>query len=449
MSFSPDVNTRNVVGQYLKSTGAAASGSVVFTASSRIEDVDDATIVANPIVVNLDNSGSFTVELPCTDDLDLSPRGWYWTAKVRIKGRRTTEFRFYLPEGDGSNIDITKLDTVDRITTSPAGTDIVRGQVGPAGPQGPTGPAGPAGGPTGSTGPTGPTGSTGPTGAQGDAGPTGATGADSTVPGPTGPTGATGAAGPQGADSTVTGPTGATGPQGTFGGASFTYLFSNNTTDSDPTSGYLKFNNGDLALASYLFIDDEADGAIDIQQFMRTIQDSTNPIKGHFRVSRLDDNNYYAFYSIDSITEEAGYFKIESNYLTGLASSFDPDEEVVITFARAGDVGPQGATGPTGAQGDTGPTGAQGITGETGPTGSVGPQGDTGPAGPTGPTGADSIVPGPTGPTGSTGPQGTGLNILGSFAEVGLLPPSGSVGDAYLVDGDLYVWDDVNSEWTT
>jgi len=172
MSFSPDVNTRNIVGQYLKSAGTAASGTVVFTASSRLIDDGDATIVANPLVVTLDNTGSFTVELPCTDDLDISPRGWYWTAKIRISGRRPKEFRFYLPIGDNSDIDITKLDTVDRITTSPAGTDVLRGVVGPQGSTGPTG-----AGETGPIGPTGPSGGpTGPTGPDGDEGPTGATG---------------------------------------------------------------------------------------------------------------------------------------------------------------------------------------------------------------------------------------------------------------------------------
>ncbi len=293
MSFSPDVNTRNVVGQYLKSSGSPASGTVTFTASSRIEDANDAIIVSSPITATLDNTGSFSVELPCTDDLDLSPRGWYWTAKVRVSGRRATEFRFYLPEGDGSDVEVTKLDTVDRITTSPAGIDVLRGQVGPAGPQGPTGPAGPAGGPTGAVGSTGPTGATGATGSVGPTGATGATGAASTVEGPTGPTGATGATGAQGAASTVTGPTGATGPAGQFGGVTVDYTFSTNTTDSDPGSGRVKFNNVDLAAATYMFIDDEQDGAIDVQSLLTTMMASTSELKGHIRISRKGDSNYF------------------------------------------------------------------------------------------------------------------------------------------------------------
>jgi len=146
MSYPNDVSVRTVFGQYLKSTGLAAAGTVTFTPSHRIEDANDATILSTPITVTLDTNGEFEIDLPCTDDLDLSPRGWYYTATIRIKGARPYSFRFYLPTGDGTDVDITKLDTVEPVTTSPLGTDIPRGLVGAQGPQGPTGPAGPAGG---------------------------------------------------------------------------------------------------------------------------------------------------------------------------------------------------------------------------------------------------------------------------------------------------------------
>jgi hypothetical protein len=73
--------------------------------------------------------------------------------------------------------------------------------------------------------------------------------------------------------------------------------------------------------------------------------------------------------------------------------------------------------------------------------------------GPQGPTGAQSVVPGPTGPTGSigfdgpTGPtgapglDGSGVTILGTLANTGLLPTSGNtIGDAYVIGDDLHVW---------
>jgi hypothetical protein len=68
------------------------------------------------------------------------------------------------------------------------------------------------------------------------------------------------------------------------------------------------------------------------------------------------------------------------------------------------------------------------------------------PTGPTGPSGPS----GPTGPTGPTGAQGSGVSVLGSYASVELLEadnPTGSIGDAYLVESDLYIWSDLNTEW--
>ena len=68
------------------------------------------------------------------------------------------------------------------------------------------------------------------------------------------------------------------------------------------------------------------------------------------------------------------------------------------------------------------------------------------PTGPTGPTGPQ----GPLGVSGPTGPQGSGVSVLGSYATIELLQadtPTGSIGDAYIVGSNLYVWSDLNSEW--
>lgn len=70
-------------------------------------------------------------------------------------------------------------------------------------------------------------------------------------------------------------------------------------------------------------------------------------------------------------------------------------------------------------------------------------------SGPTGPTG----IQGPTGATGAaglrgpTGPAGSGLNIIGSYNSIYELPIIGNFGDAYLVNGYLYIWDSVNLRW--
>ncbi len=114
-----------------------------------------------------------------------------------------------------------------------------------------------------------------------------------------------------------------------------------------------------------------------------------------------------------------------------------------------------GPTGPTGPQGETG------LIGEPGPQGEVGPTGEAGPMGPTGPQGVQGLQgeigpqgppgeKGDVGPQGPTGDAGTSVTILGSYSTLSELQqkhPEGKPGDSYLVDSDLYVWSDENSEW--
>ena len=129
---------------------------------------------------------------------------------------------------------------------------------------------------------------------------------------------------------------------------------------------------------------------------------------------------------------------------TGDAFTYDDftPEELAELKGETGDTGPQGIKGDTGDKGDTGAKGDTGNTGETGATGQKGeqgPKGDTGDTGPTGNTGA-------TGATGDTGATGVGLSIKGSYdtyQELINAHPTGNPGDAYLVDGSLYVWDGI------
>ena len=73
------------------------------------------------------------------------------------------------------------------------------------------------------------------------------------------------------------------------------------------------------------------------------------------------------------------------------------------------------------------------VKGDTGPQGPKGDTGDTGATGDTGPAGAK----------GDTGATGIGTTIKGSYDTYEELihdHPTGNVGDSYLVNGSLYVW---------
>ena len=246
--------------------------------------------------------------------------------------------------------------------------------------------------------------------------------------------------------------TGSRGPAGTFGGISFEYIYLATGGLGDPGEGFLSFNTTILSLATRMNINKSDSNIVDNSGFLRTIDDSTNPIKGYFKVVNVTDPTRFNIFAIGGLTEasgaaggtpgmpggggtpgvSAGYFIVDCSYVSGIGS-FNNLEPVVITFMRSGDVGPQGATGITGYTGSagafaglgaTGATGPLGATGATGPLGATGPQGVPGPMGPLGSTGATGAT-GASGATGATGPQG----IPGEFAGIGATGYVGSQGD--------------------
>ena len=120
-----------------------------------------------------------------------------------------------------------------------------------------------------------------------------------------------------------------------------------------------------------MFIDDEDDNGTDIQAFLRTIDDSTSTIKGHFKISNKSDASDFAIFTIDSAAEQSGFHEVTCAYVSGSASSFSNGEDILITFARTGDIGPEGQKGQKGQDGNDG-TGVKGNKGEPGDKGQKG-----------------------------------------------------------------------------
>ncbi|MCB1713598.1 MAG: hypothetical protein KDK05_00505 [Candidatus Competibacteraceae bacterium] len=320
----------------------------------------------------------------------------------------------------------TQGDTGATGSTGPQGDT---GATGSQGAQGDTGTQGDTGagvqgdtGATGAQGAKGDTGTTGSQGAQGDTGATGSQGAkgDTGSTGSTGPQGDTGVTGSQGVqgDTGSQGVQGDTGAQGIFGGNSVNYNFSTSTTNSDPGSGNLRYNNATPASVTAIYIDDQDANAVDIQAWLRTLDDSSSTVKGVLRLFKEDDAAVFAIYNLTAVTENTGYFTLTVTAVDD-DGTFSNADSIVLTFNRTGDQGDTGATGSTGPQGDTGATGSTGSQGDTGATGSQGPQGDTGATGSQG-------AKGDTGTTGSTGPQGD----TGATGNQGIQGDTGVTGSA-------------------
>lgn len=126
-----------------------------------------------------------------------------------------------------------------------------------------------------------------------------------------------------------------------------------------------------------------------------------------------------------------------------------------------------GSKGSQGIQGEPGEKGADGVPGQgatieigTVATGEAGSDVIIANSGTTTAAVWDITIPrgaegkqgpqGPTGPKGEAGKDGTGVTIKGSYDSEEALKaahPTGTAGDAYLINGNLYVWSDTTSDW--
>jgi hypothetical protein len=321
------------------------------------------------------------------------------------------------------------------------------GSLGYTGSQGATGFTGSVGY-TGSIGSVGYTGSIGSTGFTGSVGYTGSKG-DTGSSGSTGYTGSTGFVGSQG-------------PQGTFGGAAFDYTFNANTDNSDPGNGGLKLSNTNASQATTLYINENADNFVSVYNYLQTIDDSTSSIKGHFTVTEKANTDHFALFAITgNHTHYTNYFAVPSSFLSG-SNTFSNALDIIITFARTGDIGDTGYTGSIGSTGYSGSVGFTGSIGDTGYTGSIGSQGGTGYtgsigvgyAGSTGYTGSSAAgYTGSSGSVGYTGSAGSGGGGGTSVTLSATPPGSANTGDLWWSSetGSLYVYynDGDSSQWVT
>ena len=264
-------------------------------------------------------------------------------------------------------------------------------------------------------------GDNGATGGVGDKGDKGQKGEKGEV-GEKGQKGQKGQKGEIGADSTVAGPKGDKGAEGNFGGATFDYTFSSSTgTPTDLNTGRLRLNNSSVSSATIMFIDDEDDNGTDIQAFLRTVDDSTSTIKGHVRISNKLNADDFAIFTISSASEQSGFHQVNVSYVSGSASSFSNGEDIIVTFARTGDLGDKGQ------KGQKGEGGADGTDGDKGDTGAKGQKGELNDKGQKGEAGADNSTKGQKGEKGEVGDKGQ-KGEIGQKGEVGQKGQKGEKG---------------------
>lgn len=196
----------------------------------------------------------------------------------------------------------------------------------------------------------------------------------------------------------------------------------------------------------------------DLQKALDSSEITGGGITDHSKLTNRDLENQHPAVAIAFTDGESFQEKYDSGQLKGEQGSIGNTgpQGLKGDTGATGPQGPKGDAGEKGTQGDAGPQGEQGVKGDTGP------QGEPGIMGPAGADGADgksayelAVLNGFTGTESEwiaslRGADGTGVTILGSFdthQDLILNHPTGNIGDAYLVNGDLYVWSGETSEW--
>jgi hypothetical protein len=128
--------------------------------------------------------------------------------------------------------------------------------------------------------------------------------------------------------------------------------FESTTTDTDQGVGKLWLNNGTVASASIVYLDDVDDNSVSINSFVDSFDDSSSTVKGHIQFEKQFDPAVFAMFNVTgAVTSASTYSKVACTYVTG-AGSFSDGDKISTTFIRGGD---KGTTGTTGARGtDTG-----------------------------------------------------------------------------------------------
>lgn len=135
MPLPVSLNTVAVTGTYYKADGTFETGTVSFTRDVYLKSqTDNAFILPGTVTASLNVSGSFTVNLPVTDDAQWLPVNWTYTVKEQLStGSR--QYFISLPQASGAQ----DLADISPANDPSAGISYVAissvGQIGgPAGP---------------------------------------------------------------------------------------------------------------------------------------------------------------------------------------------------------------------------------------------------------------------------------------------------------------------------
>jgi hypothetical protein len=125
------------------------------------------------------------------------------------------------------------------------------------------------------------------------------------------------------------------------GGDSAQFTYSTTTTDSDPGSGIIRFNNTTLASATIAYVDDLEANGTDVSAWVQSFDDVTgnDTNRGRIRVTKSNTLDVWHVWKISgAVTDATGYTKLALTYIDGAGALADEDK-VFLSFSASGEDG--------------------------------------------------------------------------------------------------------------
>lgn len=126
-----------------------------------------------------------------------------------------------------------------------------------------------------------------------------------------------------------------------IGGDAAQFTYSTTTTDADPGSGFIRFNNTTLSSASIAYVDDNEINGTDVSAWVQSFDDvagnATN--RGRIRMSKANTLDTWAVFKVSGAnTNASGYNKLALTYID-TAGTFANNDKVFLSFVASGEDG--------------------------------------------------------------------------------------------------------------
>ena len=113
--------------------------------------------------------------------------------------------------------------------------------------------------------------------------------------------------------------------------------WSNSTSDADPGSGKIAFNNATVSSVSVLYVDDADDAGVDISGFVQSWDDVSNAAsRGFITVTKEGTPSTYATFKVSgAVTDASGYTKVAVTHVIS-NGTFSNSDGVGVQFVQSG-----------------------------------------------------------------------------------------------------------------